>query len=104
MTDRPVSPPPPPRDPREELADCRTAIEDIDRRIVELLAARVALGQRTAELKEAAGLPLLDPRREAEVIRRVTEIGRDEGMPSEAIREIFWQIVGMCRRAQEEAR
>jgi chorismate mutase len=93
----------PPRDPREELADCRSAIEDVDRRIVELLVARVALGQRTAKLKAAAGLPLLDPRREAEVIRRVAELGREERMPSEAIREIFWQIVGMCRRAQEDA-
>lgn len=98
MTERP------PRDAREELAECRGAIEDIDRQIVELLVARVALGQRTAELKAAAGLPLLDPRREAEVIRRVTAIGREQGMPSEAVREIFWQIVGMCRRAQEEAR
>lgn len=94
----------PPRDTREELAECRGAIEDVDRQIVELLATRVALGQRTAELKAAAGLPLLDPRREAEVIRRVTAIGREQGMPSEPIREIFWQIVGMCRRAQEEAR
>jgi chorismate mutase/prephenate dehydrogenase len=94
----------PPRDPREELAECRTAIEDVDRRIVQLLAARVALGRRTAELKSAAGLPLLDPRREAEVIRRVTTLGREEGMPTEAIREIFWQIVGMCRRAQEDPR
>jgi chorismate mutase len=102
VTERPSVPEQ--RDPREDLADCRSAIEDVDRQIVQLLAARVALGQRTAELKAAAGLPLLDPRREAEVIRRVTALGREEGMPSEAIREIFWQIVGMCRRAQEEAR
>ena len=89
-------------DPRAALAECRGAIEEVDRRIVELLAERVALGQRTADLKRAAGLPLLDPRREAEVIRRVTALGRERGMASEAVREIFWQIVGMCRRAQEE--
>ena len=68
-----------------------------------LLARRLELGHRIAELKRIAELPILDPTREAAVIRRVTAVARDAGLPSEAIREIFWQIVGMSRRAQEEA-
>ena len=35
---------------RSELAGCRSAIEDLDQRIIALLAERVALGQRTAGL------------------------------------------------------
>jgi chorismate mutase len=88
-------------DALEELARCRDEIERIDRQLIVLLAQRLALGKRTGELKRTAGLPILDPTREAAVIRRVTEAARDAGLPSEPIREMFWQIVGMSRRAQE---
>ena len=89
------------RDPLAELAECRTEIEDLDRRLVVLLAERVALGRRTATLKKAAGLPILDPQREAEVIRRAVGTAREHDLPVEAIREVFWHVVGLSRRAQE---
>jgi len=85
-----------------ELARCRGEIERIDNDIVALLAERLSLGKRTGELKRLAGLPILDPTREAAVIRRVTGVARDAGLPSEPIREMFWQIVGMSRRAQDD--
>ncbi len=88
-------------DPLTELARCRDEIERIDNELVTLFARRLAIGQRTGDLKRAAGLPILDPTREAAVIRRVSEVARDAGLPSEPVREIFWQIVGMSRRAQE---
>jgi chorismate mutase len=84
-----------------ELARCRDEIEQIDRQIIALLSRRLTLGKRTGELKRLAGLPILDPTREAAVIRRVTGEARDAGLPPEPIREVFWQIVGMSRRAQE---
>ena len=85
-----------------ELARCREEIERIDNEIVSLLARRLALGKRTGELKRVAGLPILDPTREAAVIRRVTGVAREADLPTEPIREIFWQIVGMSRRVQEQ--
>ena len=85
----------------DELARCRDEIERIDRDIIALLARRLTLGKRTGDLKREAGLPILDPTREAAVIRRVTEEAREAGLPPEPIREVFWQIVGMSRRAQE---
>jgi chorismate mutase len=84
-----------------DLAQCRDDIERIDREIISLLSRRLVLGKRTGELKRLAGLPILDPTREAAVIRRVTEEARQAGLPPEPIREVFWQIVGMSRRAQE---
>lgn len=86
-----------------ELAACRDEIERLDNEIIGLLARRIVLGKRTGALKQAAGLPILDPSREAAVIRRVTETARAGGLPVEPVREIFWQIVGMSRRAQETA-
>lgn len=90
-------------DPLSELSACRADIERIDRQIVALLAGRVALGRRTATLKRAAGLPILDPQREAEVIRRAVGAAREHGLPVEPVRELFWHVVGLSRRAQEQA-
>ncbi|CAN5752032.1 chorismate mutase [soil metagenome] len=89
-------------DPLAELTNCRAEIEQIDRQLVELLAARMALGRRTATIKRAAGLPILDPQREAEVIRRAVTTAREHDLPVEGVREMFWQIVGLSRRAQED--
>ncbi len=91
-----------PPDPRVELSACRAEIEQLDQKLVALLAERVTLGRRTAHLKRAAGLPILDPQREAEVIRRAVEAARQHGLPLEAVREVFWHVVGLSRRAQEE--
>ena len=84
-----------------ELARCRDEIERIDRQIVDLLGARLTLGKKTGELKRAAGLPILDPTREAAVIRRAAAAARAIGVPPEPVREVFWQIVGMSRRVQQ---
>ncbi len=89
-------------EPLSELADCRAQIEEIDLKLIALLAERVALGQRTGVLKQAAGLPILDPQREAQVIRRAVAAARDRALPIEPVRQIFWHIVGLSRRAQEE--
>lgn len=86
-----------------ELARCRDEIERIDNDILGLLGRRLTLGKRTGDLKRLAGLPILDPTREAAVIRRITGVAREVGLPTEPIREIYWQIVGMSRRVQEEA-
>ena len=89
-------------DPLAELGECRSAIEELDRKLIALLAERVALGKRTAALKRTAGLPILDPQREAEVIRRAVTTAREHALPVEAVREVFWHVVGLSRRAQEE--
>lgn len=86
-----------------ELVACRAAIEEIDRRLIALLAERVAIGRKTASIKRAAGLPILDPQREAEVIRRAVSTAREHDLPEEAVRQVFWHVVGLSRRVQEEA-
>lgn len=90
------------RDPREELRDCRNAIEVVDRRIVALLGQRVALGLRAADAKRRAGLPIIDASREAEVLQVAVDAARDEGLPVDAVRDLFARIVRISRRAQEE--
>jgi chorismate mutase / prephenate dehydrogenase len=86
----------------EELARCREEIGAVDREIVKLLRRRVDLALKTGSLKRELGLPILDPGREAIVIRTAVELARSDGLPEEQVREIFWRILGLSRGAQQE--
>lgn len=86
----------------EALARHRHELEAIDRELIELLARRLARSREIGALKRVAGLPTLDPAREAEVIRRAAAIAREHSLPDEKVRDIFWHIIGLSRAAQVE--
>jgi chorismate mutase len=85
-----------------ELAEIRQEIERIDRALIELIAERVALAKRIGAVKKAAGLPTLDPPREAAVVRRAGALAREAGLEDEDVRYIFWHLIGLSRRIQLE--
>jgi chorismate mutase len=65
-----------------------------------LLAKRVAVSREIGAMKKVAGLPTLDPAREAEVIRRAAELAREVGVNDEKVRDIFWHVIGLSRAVQ----
>jgi chorismate mutase len=83
-----------------DLLRLRDEIERIDRELVGLIAQRVQLAREIGAAKRVAGLPTLDPAREAHVIRRAVGLAREAGLGEEDVREIFWHLVGLSRRAQ----
>ena len=85
----------------DDLRRCRDEIAKLDRDLIVLLRKRVDLALRTGALKKEIGLPILDPRREATVIREAVESARGEGLAEEPVREIFWRILALSRNAQE---
>lgn len=84
----------------DALSRCRQQIEAVDRELVQLLAKRVGLSKEIGATKKVAGLPTLDPAREAEVIRRAAAMARDAGINDEKVRDIFWHIIGLSRSVQ----
>ena len=85
-----------------ELAGLRTEIEAIDRNILELISRRVDAARSVGRAKRAGNLPILDPAREAAVVRRAVELAREHMLDEESVRQVFWHIIGLCRRAQLE--
>jgi chorismate mutase len=83
-----------------DLAHLRGEIERVDRALINLIAERVRLARAIGVAKRAAGLPTLDPAREATIIRRSGTLARAAGLAEEDVREIFWHLVGLSRRAQ----
>lgn len=86
----------------EDLERTRREIESLDRELIRLIARRVELARAVGTAKRAAGLPTLDPPREAAVLRRAGSLAREAGLAEEDVRDIFWQLINLSRRAQAE--
>ena len=86
------------------LAVLRGRIEKTDDTILGLLKKRMGLARMIGVTKAAAGLPVLDPAREARVVRRAAARARALQMPAEEVRSLFWSIIALCRSEQIQAR
>ena len=78
----------------------RAEIERIDREVVRLIELRLAAARTAAAAKRVAGVSVVDPAQEAAVIRRAAEWAREMGIPDEEVRDLFWALVGLTRRAE----
>ncbi|MGH7476537.1 MAG: chorismate mutase [Longimicrobiales bacterium] len=87
-------------DAAAEITRLREAVERIDAELIERIAERVRLAREIGRRKHAAGQPTLDPAREAAVVRRAGELARQAELDEEAVREVFWRIIGLSRDAQ----
>lgn len=82
----------------------RARIEKTDDAILGLLKQRMGLARAIGVTKAASGLPVLDPAREARVVRRAAARAGELGMPAEEVRSLFWSIIALCRSEQMQAR
>lgn len=85
------------------LARHREQIDRLDAAIVQLLDARAALAERVGRAKRAAGLPVVAPEREEEVLRRVLSYARGP-MSAPALQRIWQVILETSRDAQRRVR
>ncbi|TVR57053.1 MAG: hypothetical protein EA421_01765 [Gemmatimonadales bacterium] len=105
MTTPPSRPAPPPRpspeEARESLENARTRILEVDDLLIRTIGERRDLVLAIARAKEALGLPVLDPAREAAVVRRAAGRARELGVDEEMTRDVIWRIIASARAAQE---
>lgn len=83
-----------------EVTHLRAEIERIDRVLIDLIAERVQVACAIGAAKREAGVPTIDTAREAAIIRRSADLARDAGISEEDVRDIFWRLVALSRRAQ----
>lgn len=86
-----------------ELERLRVEIERIDRQIIQLIAERVERAREVGAAKRQIGLPILDPKREAAVVRRAGELAREAGLEDEDVRYLYWHLIGLTRKVQMES-
>ena len=86
--------------PQERLDELRDRIISVDDEIIQLIGERRDLVLEIGRIKETLGLPVLDPAREARVVRRVAERSRALGVDEELTRDVIWRIISSARQIQ----
>lgn len=84
------------------LADWRRRIDEIDRKLVELLNERSKCALEVGKLKQQANLPLYQPDREKEVLQNA-ESNNSGPLTDAAIRRLFERIIDEARSAERSA-
>jgi len=88
-----------PEEARAQLDEFRVLIDDVDRRIVELLNERTRVVEEIGRVKRESKLPIYEPKREEQVFANVTQSNHgplDEG----AVRRVFERIIDELRQVQ----
>jgi chorismate mutase len=89
--------------PDPELTELRERIDALDRELVLLMAARCRLASAAGQWKRSSGVALVDPPREAAVVRRAALHAREAGIDEEMIRRVFWSLIELARKSQGAA-
>ena len=81
------------------LDECRVQVDDVDRRIVELLNERTRVVEQIGRVKREAKLPIYEPKREELVFQNVTRSNAGPLTP-EALKRVFERIIDEMRTIQ----
>ena len=86
------------------VPEARTRIDEINERVVELLAERQAIVDALCELKADAGRTVRDPEREAELLAHVRSVADEAGLPPDLAETLFEEILAHSVERQRRQR
>jgi chorismate mutase len=81
------------------LAGFRDQIDDLDRKILELLNQRTRIVEEIGRVKHTLNLPIYEPRREDEVFENVTNHNLGPLTP-DGVKRVFERIIDEMRNVQ----
>ncbi len=90
-----------PESARQAIADCRERIDTVDRRILALLNERARIAEQIGQHKRACSMPIVEPGREDDVLRNVSEHNAGP-LSSDAVKRVFAGIIAEMRAVQRE--
>ena len=83
------------------IDDWRAKIDEIDRKLVELLNERSRCAIEIGRLKQALNLRVYDPERERDVIQRAKAENRGP-LDDEGLQRLFERIIDECRHIERQ--
>src|SRR5580700_7241549 len=87
--------------PAEGLAHCRVRIDDLDRRLIDLLNDRASVVEEIGRIKKDAQMAIYEPKRENAVFENVTSHNRGP-LTNDAAKRIFERIIDEMRKVQKD--
>ena len=85
---------------RRKLEEYRVLIDELDRRLVDLLNQRTRVVEDIGRVKRAAQLPIYEPKREDQVFANINQASGEGPLTKEAVRRIFERIIDEMRMVQ----
>ena len=84
-----------------DLARCRERIDDLDRRLVDLLNERTVVVEEIGRIKREARMEIYEPRREVMVFENVTSHNHGP-LSGDGLKRIFERIIDEMRKVQKD--
>jgi monofunctional chorismate mutase len=84
----------------DDLRRLREEIDDIDKKIVDLLERRMEVSRLVGTYKDMNGLPILDQKREEEIIQSRVAMLNNKHF-SDSVKEIY-ELVMQCSRQYQK--
>jgi len=84
-----------------DIADWRKKIDELDRRLVELLNQRAQAAHEIGKLKRDVGMPIFEPDREQAVFGNVRKLNQGP-LPDRDLLRIYERIMDVMRQIQKE--
>ncbi len=85
------------------IEDWRRKIDELDRKLVELLNERAKCAIEIGRIKHALDLRVYDPEREREILQRI-KTGNPGPLDDEGLQRLFERIIDECRRIERVER
>ncbi|TPW06464.1 MAG: chorismate mutase [bacterium] len=85
----------------ESLEDRRRRIDDLDRRLMEILLERATLVRAIAREKRATGIDLIDPDREDEIMDHLHSLGAGQ-LPEPELDQVIDALRELMQMVAEE--
>ncbi len=83
-----------------ELDALRLAIDDVDRRLLELMTERVRLVLAVGDVKRSRQMPVYDPERERRVLDRLASLA-EAPLDGATVRRVFERLIDEMRRLEQ---
>jgi chorismate mutase-like protein len=84
-----------------DITDWRTKIDEIDRKLVELLSQRAHAAHEIGRLKRDLGMPIYEPDRERTVFENARHANKGP-LPDRDLQRIYERIMDVMRQIQRE--
>ncbi len=85
----------------DDLTKFREKINEIDAKLLQLIADRISVVKEVGEYKKENGLQIVDPEREEKLLQTLTEKGKKLGLTESVIRKIWKQFFEISYRIEK---
>ena len=85
----------------DSIADWRKKIDELDRRLVDLINERAHCAQEIGRLKRNTQMPIYEPDRERTIFENVHRINQGP-LPDRELTRIFERLIDVMRKLQED--